>query len=154
MFYTIFYNILGVLCLLALVGLIKKLLVTFKTPVAPVSLKAKVLSLLLGILMGFAATWGTIYAGIAVFFMLGMPRLSEYTMTVTLYLVTCFSFVLSYGLSKITGIIYRQGLPKLVIYSALIVSVYFALQPIGYHWLRFWVSIMPVLQVLLFRYTP
>jgi hypothetical protein len=133
---------LGIVCVLALVWLIIKLLITFRTPRTPLSLKTKVLSLFLGLLMGFVATVGTIYAFVAGFFILNMPNLDEYNIIGMLYLAACFSFVLSYVLSKITWLVYRRGLTKLILYSALIVSVYFTLQPIGYNWLRL-LSIVP-----------
>ena len=135
MFFGISYNILGIICLFILVWLVKQLLTTLRnSDIAPIPLKTKVLCLLLGALIGFTATIASFYAGLAIFFMLGIPT-GQFLLMALVYFVACFSFALAYGLSKIIGFVYRRSQSKFIFYSALIVSVYFTLHPIGYNWL-------------------
>jgi hypothetical protein len=134
MFLSIFYNILGFICVFVLIWLIRKLLMTFQAPIAPIPLKVKIFSLLLGALAGFAATVAAIYAAAALFLILGIPT-DEYILTAILYFAAGFSFSSAYGISRIITIVYRRGPAKPTLYSALIVSVYFTVQPIGYSWL-------------------
>ncbi len=135
MLFAIFYNMLGVACLLVLLCCIKKLLKAFKKAAGPVPLRSKMLSLLLGVLAGLIAFVVGLYAALAVFLMMDWPS-DELSMMILVYLAAGVSFASAYGLSRIIAMLYRRGMAKLTLYSALIIAGYFTLQPIGYNWLR------------------